>query len=140
MCGLLALLSPCGAGQRIDTLVLHITNIVSRAGSIDVTVYKNDASFLNDTGFFLDRTVRLDNSVTNGTFDVAVVLPHDEYAFVVYHDINSNGKLDVNLIGYPKEPFAFSRPFHPLFRAPKFSEISYQCKTSRDTLVIPLMK
>jgi uncharacterized protein (DUF2141 family) len=139
-CVLLPLLAPYGAAQRNDTLVLHIVNFVSRAGNVEVTAYKNDASFLSDTSFFLDRTVPLDNSVKNGACDVTVVLPHGEYAFVVFQDLNANGKLDVNFFGYPKEPFAFSRPFHPTFRAPKFREISFQCRSFRDTLVIPLMK
>jgi uncharacterized protein (DUF2141 family) len=140
ICGLLSVISPCQEAQRNDTLVLRLTNVAPRVGAIDVTAYKNDASFLNDTGFFLDRIVRLDNCAASETCDITFVLPYDEYAFVAYQDINSNGKLDVNFIGYPKEPFAFSRPFRPTFRAPKFREISYQCRSCRDTLVIPLMK
>ena len=128
----------CWAGI-FDTLVLRVTSIVRPVGIIDVSVYKNDSGYLSDSGSFMNRTVHIDSGKTKGRIDIPLVLPAGEYALVVYQDINSNGKLDVNFIGYPKEPFAFSRPFHPTFRAPKFREISFQCKSSRDTLVVPLM-
>jgi uncharacterized protein (DUF2141 family) len=122
-----------------DTLVVRVTNILKPKGIIDVTVYRNDSTFLSDNSWAANKDVRLDTTFTKGICDITVVLPHDEYALVVFQDINLNGKLDVNFIGYPNEPFAFSRHFHPTFRAPKFREISFQCKHPRDTLVVPLM-
>ena len=36
-----------------------------------------------------------------------------EYALLVYHDENSNGQLDRNFIGIPKEPVGFSNGYRP---------------------------
>jgi len=36
-------------------------------------------------------------------------LPEGEYAVAAFHDRNDNGKLDVNLMGVPTEPYGFSR-------------------------------
>jgi uncharacterized protein (DUF2141 family) len=134
----------CEAGQesrKTDTLVLHVTNLVTPpVGAIDVTVYKNDSTFLSDTSWFLNKAVTCDSTMTKCTCDMTMVLPHDEYALIVFQDLNLNRNLDVNFFGYPKEPFAFSRHFRPILRAPKFSEISFHCRFSRDTLVIPLMR
>ena len=35
-------------------------------------------------------------------------LPFGEYAIAVYHDKNTNGKLDTNFLGIPKEDYGFS--------------------------------
>ncbi len=35
-------------------------------------------------------------------------LPAGEYAAKIYHDLNDNGRMDVNPFGMPTEPFAFS--------------------------------
>jgi len=141
--GLLAVLLmslATAAEGKPDTLVLHVTSIVRQKGVIDVTVYKNDRSFLSDTSWFLNTNVRLDSAKTKGFCDITVLLPKGEYAYVVFQDINSNGNLDVNWIGYPNEPFAFSRQYRPLFRAPRFDEVSFRCKSSRDTITVILGK
>lgn len=36
-----------------------------------------------------------------------------EYALVIYHDENGNGRLDKNFIGIPKEPMGFSNRYRP---------------------------
>jgi outer membrane protein len=40
-------------------------------------------------------------------------LPSGEYALVVYQDENSNGQLDKNFIGIPREPLGFSNSYWP---------------------------
>lgn len=35
-------------------------------------------------------------------------LPAGRYAFKAFHDVNGNGRMDVNPFGMPVEPFAFS--------------------------------
>ncbi len=35
-------------------------------------------------------------------------LPFGEYAIAVYHDKNTNGKIDTNILGIPKEDYGFS--------------------------------
>jgi uncharacterized protein (DUF2141 family) len=44
------------------------------------------------------------------------------YAIRVFHDQNSNGKLDTNLIGIPKERFGFSNNVMGQFGPPAFEE------------------
>jgi len=42
------------------------------------------------------------------TVNVPLDLPEGEYLFSVYQDVNSNGKLDTNFLGMPKEPVGIS--------------------------------
>ncbi|HVN64826.1 MAG TPA: DUF2141 domain-containing protein [Candidatus Binataceae bacterium] len=53
-------------------------------------------------------------------------IPAGEYAAVVYHDENGNGKFDENFLGMPKEGFGFSRDAPVRFSAPKFDACDFQ--------------
>jgi uncharacterized protein (DUF2141 family) len=51
-----------------------------------------------------------------------------KYAIVCYHDENSNGKFDMNMIGMPKEGYCFSNSVKPILSAPDFDECSFEYK------------
>lgn len=40
--------------------------------------------------------------------EATITLPPGEYVFSLYQDLNSNGKLDTNFIGIPREPVGIS--------------------------------
>ncbi len=46
------------------------------------------------------------------------------YAIAAFHDANSNGKIDSNFLGIPKEGYGVSNDPRPRFRAPRFAEAS----------------
>ena len=54
-------------------------------------------------------------------------LPAGEYAIAVYHDENSNGKLDRNLLGAPTEDYGFSNDDRTGVRlsAPSFDDTKF---------------
>ncbi len=58
-------------------------------------------------------------------------LPPGRYAIAVYHDENSNGKLDTYWYGKPREGAAASNNPHPSFRAPNFKESSFELSDSQ---------
>jgi uncharacterized protein (DUF2141 family) len=124
------------AEAQTDTLVVRVCDITHAGGFIDLTVYKNDSHYLSDDSFVVCQRLAVSGTRTY----VPLVLPAGEYAFVVYHDLNSNGTLDANLFGYPTEPLAFSRPFRVTFRAPRFNEISFLVNKPRDTIDVMLPK
>lgn len=139
--GLLALLlAVAPARAEPDTLVVRVCNITHAGGFIDLTVYKNDRHYLSDDSFVVCRRVACDTARVQPAAYVPLVLPAGDYAFVVYHDVNSNGTLDANLFGYPTEPMAFSRPFRLGIRAPRFNEISLKVNKPRDTIEVRLSK
>lgn len=54
-------------------------------------------------------------------------LPLGDYALVVFHDENDNGKIDHNFLGLPAEPLGFSNGFSPgLFTGmPSFEKLKF---------------
>jgi uncharacterized protein (DUF2141 family) len=63
-------------------------------------------------------------------------LPHGAYAISVYHDENSNGKLDTNVLGVPKERYGFSNNARRIFSAPTFEEARFEFKQAEMTVNI----
>jgi len=66
-------------------------------------------------------------------------IPPGEYAIALYQDINGDGKLNKNFIGYPKEPFGFSRNFKPKLSAPKFEDCNFLLDEAHSTQTINLL-
>ncbi len=58
-------------------------------------------------------------------------IPPGRYALVVYHDENSNGRLDSNFIGIPKEPIGFSNAYRPK-GPPSFARAAFQLDGEAD--------
>ncbi len=61
-------------------------------------------------------------------------IPAGHYAIALFHDANSNGKLDT-LMGIPREGYGFSRnpPFRP--RAPRFAETEIAVEGRATTVI-----
>lgn len=55
-------------------------------------------------------------------------IPYGEYAAIVCHDKNSNGKVDHNFLGIPAEPLGFSNRWKlTLFSGmPSFSKLRFE--------------
>ncbi len=61
------------------------------------------------------------------------LLKANDYAFKLFVDLNGNGSMDTNVIGIPKEPYAFSNNAMGLFGPPDFEKASFrieQCEMS----------
>jgi uncharacterized protein (DUF2141 family) len=60
------------------------------------------------------------------------------YAVMIMHDENSNGKLDSNIIGIPKEGYGFSN--NPrVMRQPTFDETKFEVKEGENKIVISII-
>jgi len=66
-------------------------------------------------------------------------LPYGNYAVSVLHDENSNGKMEKNFFGIPKEGFAFSNNYAPKIKAPSFTDAMISLKKSRMTADLTML-
>ncbi len=55
-------------------------------------------------------------------------IPEGEYAVKIIHDENSNGKLDTNFLGIPREGFGFSNNAKPGMGPPAFEKSKFYVK------------
>ncbi|MES2899274.1 MAG: DUF2141 domain-containing protein [Pseudomonadota bacterium] len=99
---LLAACLSAGLTQAAD-LTIQVSDVKSASGNILVAVYSAEGTFLKTPA-----KVGGAAAATSGWSIVLKDLPAGEYAYAVFHDANSNGKMDKNLIGIPTEDYAFS--------------------------------
>jgi 4,4'-diapolycopenoate synthase len=66
-------------------------------------------------------------------------LPPGIYAVTVYEDLNSNHKLDHNLIGIPREPVGVSNNPPARFGPPRFDECSFHLGDTAQTITITVV-
>ena len=107
-------------------LTITVDNVKENKGVVRVAVFE-EANWLDkDTtklagGEAYDLTERSETGAVVVTFD----LEPGEYGAMVYQDLNANRALDRNLIGMPKEPYAFSGGFDKL-RRPEFEDCKFE--------------
>ncbi|WP_169720053.1 DUF2141 domain-containing protein [Dyadobacter alkalitolerans] len=107
------------------TLNVEFTNIKKGQGKLWIAIYKPEEKFASKEKPKIYRIVDVKGAAPQL---VAFDLAPGRYALAVYHDLNSNGVLDKNFVGIPKEPYGFSKNFRPKFSAPKFEDCEFVFK------------
>lgn len=99
---LLAFASPALA-QSADSRLTLTFETGAETGAVMVALYDAEAAY---EGGAPARVARVD--VAAGQHEAVFDLPAGAYGVKAFHDVNGNGKMDVNPFGMPTEPFAFS--------------------------------
>lgn len=102
------------------TLTVIVTGADRAGGTIGTALYSSADGFPNKQGKAAQTSVRprtapVDSVIFRG-------LTAGRYAVSVFHDQNSNTKLDTNLFGVPKEPWGTTGTVRPRMCAPRFEE------------------
>ncbi|MBD3615542.1 MAG: DUF2141 domain-containing protein [Gracilimonas sp.] len=63
-------------------------------------------------------------------------LPYGNYAIAVYHDINTNGELDTNILGIPKEAYGFSNNARGKFGPASWKDAHFKISSKTHTMSI----
>ncbi len=105
-------------GSESATINLKCKGIKASKGHIMVAVYGNKSSFMSDD-MVLAKKLPISGK---GEFTARLVLPKGSCAIAVYHDINSNGKLDKNVFFYPTEPYGFSNNARGIAGPPSWND------------------
>ena len=88
--------------NEVCKVQLTITNIQTTEGKIIMSIHDSDKSFSKRIPL---ETLCIIPEISSVSCEL--ILAPGEYAFCIYHDTNSNGELDTNLVGIPKESFGF---------------------------------
>lgn len=133
----------------IQSIVIGSTLLVAQAWAADLKVEiigisqaKGDiqVAIFNEQGQWL-RMALIGKKVAAVEGKVEVVfenLPEGEYGLSAFHDLNSNGKLDANLIGIPSEPYGFSNDAAGSFGPPSFADAKIKFERTEKTISIRL--
>lgn len=108
-----------GANTEIRVPIVGIRN---NAGTVFVALYERD-QWLQPHRFVQYRRVKAHQGSVYASFHG--VRP-GLYGVAVFHDENANGRVDVNLLGLPKEGYGFSRTTPR--RKPRFDEVAFDVR------------
>lgn len=129
-CLALSLLS-CAAGAA--DLTVRVTDVKSSQGNIMVAVYDSPGGFLRRPV----QTARV--AAASGSVDVVIKdLPAGGYGIALFHDANSNGKMDTNMMGIPSEDHAFSNNALGNMGPPSFEQVKFALPADGATATISL--
>lgn len=132
----LALFGPSTSPVVQHELAIRITNIQNTSGKpLLIGVYAKSDAFPGENTSRYNKIILAKSSVATVTFK----LPPGEYAVALMHDVNDDGKMEKNWIGYPTEPFGFSRNFKPKLGAPSFKDCSVDLRTGSQRIEIKLL-
>jgi uncharacterized protein (DUF2141 family) len=117
------------------TLNVTIDQIRVQSGELRLALYDSEDAWKGTAKAVAGRGGAPDGSTAlNFSFED---LAPGRYALRVMHDENSNGKLDRNLLGMPKEGYGASN--NPkVMRAPRFDESSFEIGETDLTIVVSL--
>lgn len=123
-----AVLLAAGHAGAAD-LTIHIDDLKEAGGNIEVALF-------NSAGTFMKSAVASGNTPARADANTVVLkdLPAGEYAFAVFHDVNSNGKLDKNMLGIPTEDYAFSNNALGKMGPPSFEQARFTLTAAGATL------
>lgn len=124
-------------GVDKPNVVVNITNIKQLKGNLRVAFYKKGSAFPKAGSITYAKEAKVTQI---GEMSLSFTdIPFGEYAIAVFHDKNQNQKIDKNLVGYPTEPFGFSKNFKPKFSEPEFSDCNVVISPTTNTFTIKLI-
>ena len=123
----------CTACIAQADLEITIKNIREVKGSLRIGLFDNERDFPKKA--VVGKVI----AVTADSLTVVFTdLKPASYAVSVIHDENSNGKLDTNILGIPKEGFAFGNNAMGMFGPPSFknAQVTISNTTAKQVIVL----
>jgi len=120
------------------------TPVWAQTGSVSVTVNQIDVAkggkvsigLYDDKGFPVIgkgvKEVALDVKETSLSY-VFTGIPAGKFAIAVFQDENSDGQLNKNMVGAPKEPYGFSKNVYGMFGPPDFEDVAFDVEEEQLT-------
>ena len=106
-------------------ITIKLTGLKSTRGRVLIALYDSSKGFPDDYNMAIEQAVVQTKKDFSHTFKS---LPEGNYAVALFHDKNSNEKLDTNFLGIPKEGFGFSNNPRVLTGPPGFNKANFVLK------------
>lgn len=101
-------------------LTITVEGIESLKGNVIIGLYNKAKGFADNDAAIDGAEVKVTEKKVSYTFND---LQAGDYAVALFHDENSDGKLNTNVVGYPTEKYGFSNnKFGTFGSVPKFDK------------------
>lgn len=122
------------AAQGSSALEVEVTLNKAAGGQVMLMLCSDSASYEAEEGCQLLKADAVGPLVRL----VFMGLKPGTYALRAVHDINANGDIDVNKLGIPTEPFAFSNDAMGRMGPPSFREASFNVRSGRNAVKVKM--
>jgi len=113
------LLGPAIALAESTSITVNVKNLSPPTGTVEVTLFNSEETFMLDP-----YRQQSGKSSESGEFETVITdLTAGEYAVVVVHDANDNGKLDPGFLGFGGESYGFSNKASSWFGRPDYEDV-----------------
>jgi uncharacterized protein (DUF2141 family) len=109
---------------------VDIVGLKNNKGQVLIGLYNSENHFLKKV--YKGNVALIQNEKATATFEN---LPAGEYAISIFHDENSNGKLDANFMGIPKEDYAASNDAKGFMGPPKYKDAKFQANQNKHIIL-----
>lgn len=115
-----------------NQLTVKIGGIDNPKGDLYVALFSSNDPFLGKSS--KGKVVKVEGNETDVIF---AGLETGQYAITIFHDVNSNGKLDLGQYGIPVEKYGFSNDVDPaeLKRSPTFDECVFEVNADMNIVI-----
>jgi uncharacterized protein (DUF2141 family) len=122
--------------NRTGTLTVVISDFKNTDGYAMVALSNSKENYEQGVDeAFAKRKGKIVNAVAKVVFKD---LPYGKYAIMLYHDQNSNGEMDTDVMGIPKEPYAFSNNARGMFGKPDWHKVAFKLGSAKKEINISL--
>jgi uncharacterized protein (DUF2141 family) len=124
------------ASASADVIRVEISRLHSDEGQAECALFASAADFPKHA----DKAIaRAKSGITHGhaVCEFSAIAP-GRYAVSVFHDENSNGKMDTNFVGMPREGVGASNNARGHFGPPKFEDAAFRYAGGKLDLTITI--
>jgi uncharacterized protein (DUF2141 family) len=122
--------------ESTGKLVVDISGFPSSDGFAMVALNNSKESYKGGENEAIAKTKTM--VVDQKAQVVFTSLPYGWYGISLYHDENSNGKMDKNAMGIPKEAYGFSNNAKGFFGKPSYKKVKFQLNSAEMQIAISL--
>lgn len=126
--------TPAGAMAENASMTVSVKNLSPPTGSVEISLFDSEETFMQEP-----LRQQSGKSSESGEYETVFNdLPTGDYAVVVVHDANDNGKLDTGFLGFGGENYGFSNRASSWFGRPDFEEAKITVEASGTRVDIDL--
>ncbi len=110
--------------ESTGKLIVYISGFPNSEGFAMIALHNSEQSYQGEEAGALDKKMApVVNLETQVVFEN---LAFGSYGVALDHDENTNGKLDTNAMGIPKEAYGFSNNARGFFGKPSYKDVIFQ--------------
>jgi uncharacterized protein (DUF2141 family) len=119
---------------QTSTLTVTVTAVKNNTGKVMLALHNKAEGFPGSNAVTYQAAYIQNNQAVFKLEKVA----YGTYAISVYHDENSNGKLDTNFMGIPKEAYGASNNAKGGLGPPKYNDAKFELNSAEKSIVIKM--